>query len=232
MAFSSSITFEFSDEYKVEHYPNAVERRADFWIHAIAIGAASLGAIVLVATSSAHNQPGLIAASALYGAAMVAMLAFSAVYNFSPISPLRPFLRRLDEAGIFLMIAGSYTPFTTQTLHGAWAVGMTTLVWILAAAGIIGKLALPQISERLWTGLYILTGWVAVVALPPLSRSLPLSALALLVAGGLVYTTGCWVFLKTSLPFRRAIWHGFVCLGAALHYGAIAFGVVGMPLAG
>ena len=217
---------DLADEYKVDHYPNGVERSADWWIHVIAIAAAAVGAAILIAMASLQNRPGLILASALYGVALVAMLAFSAVYNFSRISPLRPFLRRLDEAGIFLMIAGSYTPFTTQTLAGPWAVGMTTVVWLLAAAGIIGKLAFPRISERIWTGLYLLFGWVAVIAFQPLSRGLPFSALALLIAGGLVYTTGCWVFLNTSLPFRRAVWHSFVCVGAGLHYTAIVAGVL------
>jgi hemolysin III len=218
------------DEYRIDHYPNVRERTADWWIHMVALAAAAIGAAVLMAVSLLQDRPGLTIAAALYGAGLIAMLAFSAVYNFSRISPLRPFLRRLDEAGIFLMIAGSYTPFTSQTLQGAWAVGMTSLVWTLALAGIVGKLAYPQVSERVWTAVYIGFGWVALLALEPLSRGLPVSALALLVAGGLVYTTGCWVFLNGSLPFRRAVWHGFVCLGAALHFAAIVSGVVAAPL--
>jgi hemolysin III len=213
------------DEYNVDHYPNVVERTVDWWIHVVAIAAAAVGAAILVAVACMQHRPGLILASTLYGAALIAMLAFSAIYNFSRISPLRPFLRRLDEAGIFLMIAGSYTPFTTQTLTGLWSVGMTTLVWLLASAGIVGKLLFPQVTERFWTGLYILFGWVAVVAVRPLSHGLPFSAMALLVAGGLVYTTGCWVFLSGSLPYRRAVWHAFVCVGAGLHYAAIFSGV-------
>jgi hemolysin III len=217
---------EIADEYKVDHYPTLLERTADWWIHMLAIAAAAVGAVTLVGFSVLQGRTGLVFAAALYGVALITMLAFSAIYNFSRISPLRPFLRRLDEAGIFFMIAGSYTPFTTQTLHGAWAVGMTTLVWTLAVAGLVGKLAFTRISERFWTGLYILFGWVALLAIQPLSRGLPISALALLVAGGLVYTTGCWIFLRPSLPFRRAVWHGFVCLGAALHFAAVASGVV------
>jgi hemolysin III len=102
---------------------------------------------------------------------------------------------------------------------------MTALVWSLALAGIVGKLAFPRVSERLWTGFYILFGWVAVLALRPLSHGLPVLALGLLIAGGLVYTTGCWVFLNSALPFRRAVWHAFVCAGAGLHYAAILSGV-------
>jgi hemolysin III len=219
-------------EYSLDHYPNYWERAADRWVHLVAIVAAAVGTLVLVAVAISHGRPGLTLAAALYGSALIAMLAFSAVYNLSQVSPARPFLRRLDEAGIFLMIAGSYTPFTTQILHGHWAWGMTSLVWAIAALGIVGKLACPRISERAWTGLYILFGWVAVVAFGPLSRGLPLNALTLLIAGGLVYTSGCWVFLYGRLPFRRAVWHGFVCVGAALHFAAILFGVVANPVMG
>lgn len=214
------------EEYLVEHYPSRAERAADGWIHGLAITAAAAGGAALIWMALVQGRPGLAVVSGLYGAALIAMLACSAVYNLSGVSPLRPFLRRLDEAGIFLMIAGSYTPFTTQVLQGDWAVGMTSLVWTIAVAGIVGKLTLPNISERVWTALYVAFGWVALLALEPLSRGLPVAALGLLVAGGLVYTTGCWVFLKADLPFRRAVWHGFVCIGAALHFAAVVSGVV------
>ena len=217
------------DEYQVDHYPNLLERSADRWVHIVALLAAGVGTLMLIAISLLQARLGLTLAAALYGSALIAMLAFSAVYNLSHVSRARPFLRRLDEAGIFLMIAGSYTPFTTLTLQGRWAIGMTTLVWTIAVAGMIGKLALPRISERVWTAVYILFGWVAVVAFGPLSGGLPLSALALLIAGGLVYTSGCWVFLNGGLPFRRALWHGFVGVEAALHFAAVVVGVVVLP---
>lgn len=220
------------EEYLVEHYPTPLERAADSWIHGLAIAAAAVGAVVLTSLAVTEQRLTLAVVAGIYGAAMIAMLACSAVYNLSGISPIRPFLRRLDEAGIFLMIAGSYTPFTTQALEGAWAVGMTSLVWSLAVAGIIGKLAFPQVSERVWTALYIAFGWVALIAVEPLSRSLPVAALGLLVGGGLVYTTGCFIFLNASLPYRRALWHAFVCVGAALHFGAVASGVVIPAVAG
>ena len=220
------------DEYLVEHYPNAWERAADGWIHALAIAAAAAGAAWLVWAAQTSGRPGLVIAAALYGAALIAMLAFSALYNLSRVSPARPFLRRLDEAGIFLMIAGSYTPFTTQRLDGAWAIGMTIAVWAFALAGIVGKLAFPRLQERSWTVIYILFGWLGVLALEPLRHTLPVAALALLIAGGLVYTAGSLLFHIDRLPFRRAVWHGFVCAGAGLHYMAVMAGVVMTPMAG
>jgi hemolysin III len=218
------------EEYLVDHYPTLSERAADRWIHIGAIALAAVGAGWLIERALTTGRPGVAAAAALYGAALICMLAFSAIYNLSRVSPARPFLRRLDEAGIFLMIAGSYTPFTTQRLEGAWAIGMTTLVWAIALAGIVGKLALPKVSERAWTALYVVFGWVAVLALGPLSRALSLAILALLVGGGLVYSFGCVLFLNRRLPFRRAIWHGCVCAGAGLHFAAIAVGVVLAPV--
>ncbi|MBV8684176.1 MAG: hemolysin III family protein [Caulobacteraceae bacterium] len=220
------------DEYLVGHYPNGVERAVDGWIHVVAIALAGGGAVWLVAEALTRRQPGMVAVAALYGLALICMLAFSAVYNLSQPSPARPFLRRLDEAGIFLMIAGSYTPFTTQRLQGAWAIGMTALVWAIAIGGIIGKLAFPKVSERAWTIVYVAFGWVAVFAMGPLSRSLSLAALGLLVAGGLIYTVGSVLFLNRRLPFRRAVWHGCVCAGAGAHFWAIAAGVVLTPALG
>lgn len=217
------------DEYLVGHYPNAVERAVDGWIHVVAIALAGGGAAWLVSEALTKDRPGTVIAAALYGVALICMLAFSAVYNLSHPSPARPFLRRLDEAGIFLMIAGSYTPFTTQRLQGAWAVGMTVLVWAIAVAGIVGKLAFPKLPERAWTAVYLVFGWVAVFALGPLSRNLSLVVLGLLITGGLIYSAGSVLFHIRSLPFRRAVWHGFVCAGAGVHFWAIAAGVVLTP---
>jgi hemolysin III len=220
-----------SDEYRLDHYPNAIERAADRWIHLAAIALASIGAAWLIVCAVTSERPGMVIAAAIYGVALICMLAFSAVYNLSRPSAARPLLRRLDEAGIFLMIAGSYTPFTTQRLEGAWAIGMTSLVWAIAVTGIVGKLAFPRVSEKAWTALYVVFGWVAVLALGPLSRALSFAVLGLLVAGGLVYSLGCFLFLNPRLPFRRATWHGCVCAGAGLHFVAIAAGVVLAPAA-
>ncbi len=218
------------EEYLVEHYPSLEERAADRWVHIVAISGAAVATLALIAIAVAGRRPALAIALALYGSALTAMLGFSALYNLSHICSARPFLRRLDEAGIFLMIAGSYTPFTTQILKGGWSIGMTGLVWTIAGLGIVGKLLLTRLSERIWTGVYVAFGWIAVLAAQPLSQRLPVTAMVLLVAGGLVYTGGCCIFLNQRLPFRRAVWHGFVCAGAALHFGAVIFGVVLAPV--
>ena len=153
------------------------------------------------------------------------MFLASAAYNLA--SPRRrPLLRRLDHAAIFLMIAGSYTPFTTQRLTGAWAWGMTAAVWTLALAGAAGKLFLPGLGKGFWVVLYLALGWVALIAVRPLLADVSILALALLAAGGLIYSLGVIVYLRKTLPFRRAIWHGFVTAAAATHFVAILTGVV------
>ena len=219
-------SFVLPPEYDVDHYPNAAERAADFWIHVAGLVAAGIGAFVLIGFAAATGGIGKVAAAALYALALIAMLACSAAYNLTHRSPARPLLRRLDEAAIFVLIAGSYTPFTTQRFEGAWAIGMTAVVWALAAAGVAGKLLTNRISEKVWTGLYVGFGWLSLVALKPMLDGVSLPALILLVIGGVIYSAGAIFFLSQRLPFRRAIWHGFVVSAASIHYAAVFVGVI------
>jgi hemolysin III len=124
------------------------------------------------------------------------------------------------------MIAGSYTPFTTQRLTGAWAWGMTSAVWALALGAAAVKLFAPGFGRKFWVGVYLAIGWIAVIAVKPLLAGVSALALVLLLVGGLVYSLGVIVYLKRDLPFRRAIWHGFVTAAAATHFAAILTGVV------
>lgn len=212
----------------VDHYPNRAEKLADGLVHGVAIAAAAAGGAALLALSlmSGRSGVGLAAATGLYSLCLIAMLGCSAAYNLTRSEAARPLLRRLDEAAIFLMIAGSYTPFTTQRFSGPWAVGMTALVWSVALLGVAGKILFVRLPEKLWTLVYVAFGWLVLIAVRPLVQGVPLTALVLLVAGGLLYTTGTLVLHSERLPFRRAIWHGFVVAAAATHYVAIFTGVV------
>jgi hemolysin III len=213
-------------EYDIEHYPSRAEKLADWWVHAVGLAGAAIGGAVLVGLAVASGRAGLATATGLYALTLVGMLSCSAAYNLTHASPARPFLQRLDEAAIFLMIAGCYTPFTTQRFTGGWAIGMTALVWSMALGGVAAKLLVRKLPDRLWTLLYVAFGWVAVIAIRPMVMDVSTAALVLLVIGGLLYTTGTLFFHSQRLPFRRAIWHGFVVSGAAIHYAAICIGVV------
>jgi hemolysin III len=217
--------FQLLEEYLVEHYPSRAERLADWWVHAVGLLLAFAGFGALLTYAFVRGDLGVGIATNLYALCLITMLGCSAAYNLTKVSRARPILRRLDEAAIFVMIAGSYTPFTTQGLDGAWAWSMTSVVWAIAAAGVAGKLLLPNISEKLWTLIYVAFGWVVVVALRPLIDGVAMTALILLAVGGLIYTTGALIFLKETLPFRRAIWHAFVVAAAVVHYIAIFSGV-------
>ena len=176
---------------------------------------------------------GQLAAVGVYAVGLLLMLALSTAYNFVSGGG-RPVLRRLDHAGIFIMIAGSYTPFTTHSLSGAWAWGMTSAVWSVAALGAVGKLVLPGLGRRFWIGVYLALGWLVVIALKPLIDGLSWIALCLLAAGGLVYTSGVAFYVNKGLRYSRAIWHGHVVAAAGVHWTAILLGVVlaNAPLSG
>jgi hemolysin III len=213
----------------IEHYRTRAERLADLWVHLVGLGLAAVGGVVLAALSILNGAAGVTVATAVYALCLIAMLAASTVYNQTHPCAARPVLRRLDEAAIFLMIAGSYTPFTTQRFEGGWAVGFTLLVWGMALVGVAAKLVAPRISDAFWSGVYVLFGWIAVIALKPMMDTVHPIALGLLVAGGLIYTLGVFVFISPKVKFRRAIWHGFVVAGAGVHWAAVLVGVVLVP---
>ncbi|MEZ5532986.1 MAG: hemolysin III family protein [Steroidobacteraceae bacterium] len=211
------------------HYRSAAERLADKWVHILGIALAGVGALYLLSLALYSEQAGRIAAVAIYGLGLVATFACSIAYNLTRTPARQRTLRRVDHAAIYLMIASSYTPFTTQCLQGAWAIGMTTAVWVIAAAGIVAKLAFPQLPRAWSVAGYLALGWIALVALVPLIEGVPRAAMWLIAAGGLVYSLGVPVYVSKRMPFRRAIWHGFVIAAAALHWVAVLIGVVTTP---
>ena len=210
---------------KLSHYPTRWARHADLIVHIVALTFALFGGGVALGLAVNHGLLGKVAAITIYAIGMIAMLAFSMAYNFA-VPRWQPFLRRLDHAGIFLMIAGSYTPFTTQDLTGAWAWGMTAAVWSIAGLGALGKMVFMHLDRRFWIGLYLALGWLVVVALKPMLDSVTWVALLLLGLGGLLYTTGVVFYVNKRLKFARAIWHGHVVAAAGAHWAAVLVGVV------
>ncbi|MFI4975537.1 MAG: hemolysin III family protein [Caulobacterales bacterium] len=210
------------------HYPTPVERSADQWVHIVGIAAAAVGGLILLGLSLGLGAWTETLAIAAYASCLVATFLCSALYNLSG-PRLRPLFRRLDLAAIFLMIAGSYTPFTTQRLHGAWALYMTLAVWLTALGGALGQIFLPGLGRKFWIGLYLALGWLAIIAVKPLIAAVSAVSLTLLLIGGLVYSTGVLVYIRRQLKYRHAVWHGFVLTAAATHYAAILTGVVLLP---
>jgi hemolysin III len=207
------------------HYPTPAAKCADLVVHVVGLTLALVGGIVLLVLAVNAHSISKTVGVAIYAAGLLAMLGFSTAYNFAKPA-YRPVLRRLDHAGIFLMIAGSYTPFTTSNLTGSWAWGMTAAVWGIAALGAFGKIFLPMLDRRFWVAVYLVLGWLVLVALKPMMATTAGLAMALLALGGVLYSTGVIFYLNKRLKFGRAIWHGHVVAAAGAHWAAVLLGVV------
>jgi hemolysin III len=162
-----------------------------------------------------------LVATILYVIGLITMLVCSAAYNLSLDSPRRELLRRFDHAAIFVMIAGTYSPFTLGRLDGAWSVWLAGFVWGVALLGAVAKLTVPRRIERYAVILYLALGWVVLLALEPLLAALHPAVLILILAGGLLYSAGVAFHLWRGLRFQNAIWHALVLSAAVCHYAAV-----------
>jgi hemolysin III len=204
----------------------AVTRRehvADRWVHLLGLGLGLPAAVAVVIVAAVDGARDQLAPVTLYALGLLAMLGCSAAYHLLRKSRRRDWLRRLDHAAIFAMIAGTYTPFTLKLERG-WAEGLTAAVWALAAAGIAVKLMRPGPAARrhaISVALYLALGWIGLLALGPFTASLGSATLLLLAIGGTLYTAGVIFHLWQRLPYQNAIWHGFVLVAAGVHYAAV-----------
>jgi len=197
------------------------EISADRIIHAVGVTFGLVGGATLLTVAAETASLAGLFATTLYVAGLVAMLVCSAAYNLSFDSPRRELLRRLDHAAIFVMIAGTYSPFTLGRLDGAWSIWLAGFVWSVALLGAIAKLTVPRRIERYAVVLYLALGWVVLVALEPLLAALHPAVLILLFVGGLLYSAGVTFHLWHGLRFQNAIWHALVLGAAVCHYAAV-----------
>ncbi len=199
------------------------ERVADGCIHVIGV-TASLVALTALLIIGVESQTMLwVVSLTIYGVALVATFSCSAGYNLVVRPKLKEILRRLDHAAIFLMIAGTYTPFILIKMNTSWGLGLLAVVWAMAAIGIAIKLFAPRFLDGLSTALYLVQGWAVVAAWEPLMSAMPGRVLTLLAAGGVLYTIGVVFHLWERLPYQNAIWHGFVLSAASCHFAAVIF---------
>jgi hemolysin III len=182
--------------------------------------------VALFLLASRHGGREDVAAVAIYSAGLLAMLGCSFAYNMARFTRHAAWLCRLDHSAIFLMIAGTYTPFTVLDLEGAWRWSFTAAVWSVAILGVLLRLLHGRLFARISLALYLALGWIGLIALPPLLDALDTPALVLLAVGGGLYTLGIVFHLWERLPFQNAIWHGFVVAAAAAHYAAVVVSVV------
>jgi hemolysin III len=199
---------------------SAREELASSVIHGIGIVLSIAGLAVLAAHAAPVGDARHIASVGVYGVTLILLYTASTLYHGVPIERAKPLLRQLDHAAIFLLIAGTYTPFTLITLHGAWGWTLFGIVWALALAGI--WMVLKRIERRgITIALYVGLGWIGLVALGPLVRNLPPGGLWLVFGGGVCYTLGVPFYLNRRIPFNHALWHLFVLGGSVLQFFAV-----------
>lgn len=202
------------------------ELAADRIVHIVGVAGGSIGGATLVAMIAARGDWLQLGALLIYACGMIAMFCCSAAYHLARCSRRRAILRRCDHAAIFVMIAGSYTPFTLLRLDGAWSWSLTAAVWSIAAAGVVVKLCRGRDLRCASVAPYLLLGWIGLVAIDPLFDSLGWKTLGLIALGGVLYTIGVLFHMRDPLPFRNAIWHAIVLAAASVHYAAVVNGVV------
>lgn len=199
--------------------------------HGVGILLSIAGLAVLVAFAALHGDAWHIVGCSVFGATLVLAYTASTMYHAIPATLQRAkrVLRVLDHAAIYLLIAGTYTPFTLVNLRGPWGWTLFGVVWGLAVAGVVFKATLIGRLRVLSVAFYVVMGWLILLAARPLGQSVALGGIVLLLAGGVAYTAGVAFYACGRLRYSHAIWHGFVLVGSALHFFAVLFYVV--PLA-
>lgn len=185
-----------------------------------------VGLTILVAFATLRGGVLVITASAVFGAALIMLYTVSTVYHAIPRQFAPAFLARLDHIAIFVLIAGTYTPFALLALGGAAGWWLFAAVWSLAAMGTVLEFTRFRYRRRLAVALYLAMGWLGMVSFAPLSAALGSGGTALMVAGGLAYTVGVPFYLWRRLPFHFVLWHAFVLAGSVLHFFAVLLYVV------
>lgn len=191
--------------------------------HGVGLVAALLATPPLILSALQRGDGGFIIGASIFAASMVLLYLASTIYHGLPPSKAKRVFRIIEHSTIFLLIAGTYTPFTLGVLRGAWGWTLLGLIWSLAIAGVVLK-ALARMSHPIVsTGLYLLMGWLIVIAIKPLSAGgVPTSGLLLLLAGGVAYTAGVTFYaIDGRLRYGHFIWHLFVLTGTICHYFAV-----------
>lgn len=198
------------------------EEIANSIVHGLGLALSVVALVALIVKSAQMDRALLVVASAIFGASMVALYLSSTIYHALPPGPSKSLFRVIDHSAIYLLIAGTYTPFALGPLRGPWGWSLLGIVWGLAALGILAKVKLGFIYPRLSTGLYVAMGWMGLVVLKPMLERMPAGGLWWLLAGGICYTGGVLFFVKDAqLRFGHALWHVCVVAGTLCHFVAV-----------
>jgi len=194
--------------------------------HGIGALMSVIGLVMLIVYSSKYGDAWHIVSSSIYGLTLIALYTSSTLYHSVTIPDLKKVLQRLDHAAIFLLIAGTYTPFTLVNLRGGWGWTLFGMVWSIAIAGMIMELIIKKRYQRISIGLYLGLGWLVMIAIEPMITNVAPGGLILLLVGGLFYSLGVIFYVWKTLVYHHAIWHLFVLAGSASHFFAVFLYVI------
>ena len=202
------------------------EEIANWVTHAVALLLSITAMALMVVYSTRFGNVYHIVSSAVFGTTLILLYSASTLYHFVPVGRAKNVFQKLDHAMIYLLIAGTYTPYTLVNLRGPWGWSIFGVVWGVALTGLLLDIIMKKRLGWLSISLYLCLGWIIVIAVKPLMANLAGGGVVLLVAGGLFYSLGGIFYLWKRLPFQHAIWHLFVIAGSLCHFFSIFLYVI------
>ncbi len=207
-----------------------IHHRIEEWLNSATHGLGALlsvvGTIALIVGASQHGDVWKIVSFGIFGASLILLYLASALYHGAQQPKLKRAFKTLDHCAIFLLIAGTYTPFLLVNMRGTVGWTLFAVIWSLAVTGVVLKVIFKNRYELARVAIYLAMGWLITVASSDLAASLSETALNLTIAGGILYTAGVAFYLADRIPYMHAIWHLFVIGGSACHFSAVYFGVL------
>lgn len=204
----------------------STEELANSLTHGVGLVLSIAGFATLLSLAVMRGSAWRIVSCAIYGSTLLCLYAASTFYHSIRSCRLKRILKVCDHSAIYLLIAGTYTPFLLVNLRGGWGWSLFAVIWGLAMAGILLKVWFVGHFPALSTTVYLLMGWLALVAFKPMLLRIPISGLLWLLAGGVLYTVGVVFYAWKKVPYNHAIWHGFVLAGSTCHYFAVLCSVI------
>ena len=197
------------------------EEIANVATHAVGILASAAGGAVLIVLAALRGTASDVVTVSVFAASLLCLYFASTFYHAARRDASKRRLKVFDHSAIYLLIAGTYTPFTIGALRGGWGWSLFGVIWGLAISGVVFKLFFTGRFPRLSTGIYIAMGWLIVIAIAPLLRAIDATTMGWLLAGGIAYTGGTVFYHSERIPFAHAVWHVFVLAGSVCHGVAV-----------
>jgi hemolysin III len=194
--------------------------------HGAGIILSIVGMCVLIALASIYGNAWHVVSCTIYGSTLVFLYTASTLYHSIQLDKAKSVFRVLDHATIFLLIAGTYTPFTLVNLRGPWGWSLFGVIWGLAVIGILFQTTMLRKGAMVSVAFYVAMGWVVLVAIKPMLSFVDTGGLVLLLLGGVAYTIGVLFYAWRQMPYNHAVWHVFVLAGSAFHFFAILLYVI------